>query len=968
MLSLRTFYRNHAETPHPGAVPFPIAHAHKKLLACLDDDTQKLKCLLQTAETVIQFLALAVLAQLAHDLQHRQAPALGSRGQQLRDELRSPSFGKWQGLLRDLLKQYRAQRHLLVVPELFDFYFQPSRGATLPVQPVVRQAIDPLITLRNHFHHPGIPDPQVPSRIAEGLKWLEQLLAGVHFLSTYYLAFVQEIKVRRQAEELRRFSHDLVQMRGCFTIFDRQRWDSDLDLHHERVILLAPGAKGRYLVLDPFLTVADQLPVPGVLDVFLLNGAESRRARYLSAQFGQELPTDHATWPKGAAHLEALGQFFDLLRRAPAEGEEVALADDDRAPPGPEEGRAERTTEEVYQRRYQHTAEAPTPVNPYKFLNYYGPEDAALFFGRDQEIRQLQRKFHSARLLILHGESGTGKTSLIRAGLLPRLSPESYVPVYVRALQEPTQAIKEAMVHQLGVDRRNLEQSLAAFLAAETAHLSKTVVLILDQFEEFFLRLPLKVRQRFHQELGACLTVSALDVRILITLRDDNFAHLAEFQDAIPDIFTHEMHLTRLTPGQALAAVVEPAKRVGLTMDETLVSKVLLPQLDEAGQDIAPPLLQIVCDALYQQAMNAGRTAIGAEEYAAIGDVRDALGRYLETTLRQFGPVQPQARAVLKALVTAEGTKRASFIEELVSRLHTMGLEMTATTLERDFLRRLLQARLVRGEDVNGRTRYELTHDYLAQQIGAWIAASERELTKVLELIDRAYEAYQATGLLLEPGALAMIASFADELVLPAEKHQFLEVSQQTARRRRRGLLLKIGALLLVVGLGVGGFFGVQLYWSYSQLQESNQRLEAEKRDAKQRLVALYTEQGRQELLQRRWMPAAVYLSEAYQVGETSAVLRFLLAQAIQGVGAQLASLEGHAEEVFSAQFSPDGSRLLTASWGDTAKVWDVSPETRSPVEIAALVRCRVLWRLDEGRLLPATPDPTACPPRSAAQ
>jgi hypothetical protein len=290
--------------------PFPIAHAHKKLLACLDDDAQKLKCLLQTAETVVQFLALVTLVQLAHDLTHRQAPPLGSRGQQLRDELRNPSFGKWQGLLRDLLKQYREQRHLLMVPELFDFYFRPSRGTTLPVQPVVRQAIDPLITLRNQFHHPGIPDTLVPSRIADGLCWLELLLAGVHFLSTYHLAFVQEIKVRRQAQELRRFSHDLVQMRGCFTIFDRQRWEANLDLHHERVILLAPGANGHCLVLDPFLTVADQLPVPGVLDVFVLNGTEPRRARYLSAQFGQELPTDHPTWPKGGAHLSTWIQFF----------------------------------------------------------------------------------------------------------------------------------------------------------------------------------------------------------------------------------------------------------------------------------------------------------------------------------------------------------------------------------------------------------------------------------------------------------------------------------------------------------------------------------------------------------------------------------------------------------------------------------------------------------------------------------
>jgi hypothetical protein len=245
--------------------------------------------------------------------------------------------------------------------------------------------------------------------------------------------------------------------------------------------------------------------------------------------------------------------------------------------PAVEAERASASTEEVFRARYQRAEETKSPASPYKFLDYFEPEDADLFFGRDQEIRQLQRKFHAARLLILHGESGTGKTSLIRAGLLPRLSSESYVPVYVRALQEPARAIKEAMVRQLGVDQRHLDLPLAQFLDAETAHLSKTVVVILDQFEEFFLRLPLEVRRLFHQELGACVAASHLDVHFIIALRDDYFSSLAEFQDAIPDLFTHEIRLARFTHAQALAAAVEPVKRVGWSIDEVLIAKVILP-------------------------------------------------------------------------------------------------------------------------------------------------------------------------------------------------------------------------------------------------------------------------------------------------------------------------------------------------------------------------------------------------------
>ena len=77
--------------------------------------------------------------------------------------------------------------------------------------------------------------------------------------------------------------------------------------------------------------------------------------------------------------------------------------------------------------------------------------------------------------------------------------------------------------------------------------------------------------------------------------------------------------------------------------------------------------------------------------------------------------------------------------------------------------------------------------------------------------------------------------------------------------------------------------------------------------------------------------------------------------------------LEDLQESVRAVVFSPDGRRLARASGKGTVQVWDVSLETRSSETIAALVRCKGLWRLDEGRLLPANPDPTTCPPPSPA-
>src|SRR5262249_4292000 len=152
--------------------------------------------------------------------------ALGTSGLHLRDDLRNPSFGKWHGILRDVLKAYRDHRDLLVVPELFVCFFQPSRGTKLAVQPLVRQAIEPLITLRNRFHHEEL-GTDLPNMIATGSHWLEQLLASLQFMQHYDLAYVERIEVRHQDGSHRRFSHDLVQMDGCFSVFGRQRWESE---------------------------------------------------------------------------------------------------------------------------------------------------------------------------------------------------------------------------------------------------------------------------------------------------------------------------------------------------------------------------------------------------------------------------------------------------------------------------------------------------------------------------------------------------------------------------------------------------------------------------------------------------------------------------------------------------------------------------------------------------------------------
>jgi hypothetical protein len=170
---------------------------------------------------------------------------------------------------------------------------------------------------------------------------------------------------------------------------------------------------------------------------------------------------------------------------------------------------------------------------------------------------------------------------------------------------------------------------------------------------------------------------------------------------------------------------------------------------------------------------------------------------------------------VLKALVTVDNTARAVLPQELLSCLHTAGVPLTLQELEQRYLRRLVQARLVRATEVDGQTRYELTHEFLVTQITTWIAASECDRTKMLEMLTRAYEVYQVTGQLLSPQALEMLAPWQEQLVLPEGQQAFLTQSQRAVRRRRATLWRSVAgaAAALVLLLAGGGLW----YWDAYQ-------------------------------------------------------------------------------------------------------------------------------------------------------
>ena len=121
---------------------------------------------------------------------------------------------------------------------------------------------------------------------------------------------------------------------------------------------------------------------------------------------------------------------------------------------------------------------------PFKFLDSYKQEDRAIFFGREEEIKELYYKVFSNRVTVLYGESGVGKTSLVQCGLLSEVSNEKANFLTLRCTENPITTIKEKLANQF---KFPLNLELTTLLKKVVRQTQKTVIILFDQFEEFFL-------------------------------------------------------------------------------------------------------------------------------------------------------------------------------------------------------------------------------------------------------------------------------------------------------------------------------------------------------------------------------------------------------------------------------------------------------------------------------------------------
>ncbi len=402
---------------------------------------------------------------------------------------------------------------------------------------------------------------------------------------------------------------------------------------------------------------------------------------------------------------------------------------------------------------------------PYIGLSYFTESQADLFFGREAERKKIIGNLRTTRLTLLYAASGVGKSSLLRAGVASRLielaradaapNPATYVPVVFglwrdRPVEALIGAIQTAIAPFLDAesDFALPPGSLEAAVDMASDALDATLLICLDQFEEYFLYHA--ADDGFADEVARCVNRADLRVRFLISIRDDAYARLGDlFVGRIPNVYSNYLHLGHLSTRAAADAIRKPVGRYN-ELHEDIQPVDIEPELVDAvlsqvrsghvfagsasggaapaatpGEDgeIETPYLQLVMKRLWDAEASAGSRTLRLSTLTALGGAEEIVSRHLDAELDELsGAEQEVAAEVFRYLITPSRTKIAHDVPTLAEYTGRSSSEVGA------LLEKLSRgdARIVRPvpppPGADGPPRFEVFHDVLAAPILDWRA------------------------------------------------------------------------------------------------------------------------------------------------------------------------------------------------------------------------------------------------------
>jgi WD40 repeat protein len=590
------------------------------------------------------------------------------------------------------------------------------------------------------------------------------------------------------------------------------------------------------------------------------------------------------------------------------------------------------------------------PPCPYRGLFAFQEEDSHLFFGREKFVEELVAAVIRRPLVAVVGSSGSGKSSVVFAGLVPKLRQEMQVHWQIvsfrpgnnpfEALATAFESFKESpqfLEKKLRDDDRalcpiienffssSLSQIIEGFVSSSshnplvTSHPSPTLpcrlVLIADQFEELYTLTPECDRQPFlNLLLNAVKDAPAFT--LVLTLRADFYGTVLACRPLSDALQGAIQNLAPMSQEELRSAIEKPATSYEVELEPGLTDKLIDAVWERSGR---LPLLEFALTQLWSKQQD---SCLTHQAYTEIGGVESALANHAEAVYARLSEADRQRmqQVFVQLVQFTEGT-------EATRRLATSD----EVKLENwDLVTRLADARLVvtNSNETTGSETVEIVHEALIRswgRLGDWLLA-DGEFRRWQERLRTAKRQWENSG--NDEGALLRGKSLADAQYwqnqrlkeLSSEDRWFIESSldlqdkESKAQKRRRKLTLSALVSGLVVALLLAGIALWQ--WQNSAISEIAATSQSSK-------LLSASHQEFQALLEG--LQAGRKLQSIAWTGDNSQLrsdVTTSLKEAIYGVR-ERNRLVGHTDRVYSVSFSPDDRTLASASGDKTIKLWD---------------------------------------------